>query len=48
MMTPEESTMVKDIKEILSRSGESMLGEALAVLSLFGMLFVGLSLPGPF
>lgn len=38
--------MVKDMKQLVNRSGGSIIGETLAVLSLFGMLFVGLSLPG--
>ena len=38
--------MAKEIKTVIDRSGDTILADALGVVSLVVMLFVGLSLPG--
>ncbi|WP_368188037.1 hypothetical protein [Aestuariibius sp. HNIBRBA575] len=40
--------MAKEIKSIIARSQDTIISDALGVLSLIVMLFVGLSLPGLF
>lgn len=38
--------MAKELKEIIVRSRDTILADALGVVALMVMLFVGLSLPG--
>ncbi len=40
--------MAKDIKQVIVRSSDTILLDALGVASLFVILFVGLSLPAVF
>lgn len=40
--------MLNEISDILSRSRESILEDAIGVVALFSMLFVGLALSGAF
>ena len=38
--------MLQDIKAVLARSSETMIEDAIGVVSLFSLLIVGLYLPG--
>lgn len=38
--------MIAEIKDILYRNRDTLVGDALGAVALFVMLFVGLSLPG--
>jgi hypothetical protein len=40
--------VAKEIKSILIRSRQTLIADALGVLALMGLLFVGLALPGLF
>ncbi len=37
--------MFKELKTVLAKSSDTLIEDALGVLALFGLLFVGLSLP---
>jgi hypothetical protein len=40
--------MLRDLKAMIVRTGDTAVEDALGALVLFGLLFVGLSLPGLF
>jgi hypothetical protein len=43
--TEEERKMLTELKTVLAKSSDTLIEDALGVLALFGLLFVGLSLP---
>ncbi|MDG1282298.1 MAG: hypothetical protein P8O10_13435 [Pseudorhodobacter sp.] len=43
--TEEERRMLTELKTVLAKSSDTLIEDALGVLALFGLLFVGLSLP---
>lgn len=40
-----EITMIAEIKDVVTRSSDTLIGDALGVVSLFALLIAGLALP---